>query len=56
MLCKAITDLDLLNGVGLDKNVQEISGDEVNAGKRIFVDAIEKLSEPTRMVSYKLIP
>ena len=47
MLCKAITDIDILIGVGLDKNVQEISEDEFKAGKRIFNDAIEKLGAPT---------
>ena len=47
MLCKAITDIDILIGVGLDKNVQEISEDEFKAGKRIFNDAIEKLGAPS---------
>ena len=47
MLCKAITDIDILIGVGLDKNVQEISEDEFKAGKRIFNDAIEKLCAPS---------
>ena len=46
-LCKAITDIDILIGVGLDKDVQEISEDEVKAGKRIFNDAIEKLGAPS---------
>ena len=39
--------IDILIGVGLDKNVQEISEDEFKAGKRIFNDAIEKLGEPS---------
>ena len=47
MLCKAITDIDILIGVGLDKNVQEISEDEFKAGKRIFNEAIEKLGAPS---------
>ena len=47
MLCKAITDIDILIEVGLDKNVQEISEDEFKAGKRIFNDAIEKLGAPS---------
>ena len=47
MLCKAITDIDILIGVGLDKNVQEISEDEFKAGKRIFNDAIEKIGAPS---------
>ena len=48
MLCKeAITDIDILIGVGLDKNVQEISEDGFKAGKRIFNDAIEKLGAPS---------
>ena len=47
MLCKAITDIDILIGVGLDKNVQEISEDEFKAGKIIFNDAIEKLGAPS---------
>ena len=50
MLCKAITVIDLLIGVGLDKNCQEISADESKAGKRIFSDAIEKLGEPSPVV------
>ena len=53
MLCKAsITDIDLLIGVGLDKNVQEISADVFKTGKIIFDDAIEKLSDP--VISDKL--
>ena len=47
MLCKAITDIDILIGVGLDKNVQEISEDEFKAGKIIFNDAIERLGAPS---------
>ena len=58
MLCKAITDIDLLIGVGLDNNVQEIPADRFKAGERIFTDAIEKLGEPTPVVTNpdKLIP
>ena len=52
-ISKAITDIDLLIGVGLDKNVQEISADEFKAGKRIFDDVME--SEPIPVESEKLI-
>ena len=40
MLCKAIRDIELSIGVGLDKkNVQEIFAVEFKAGKRIFIGA-----------------
>ena len=42
---KVITDIDLLIGVGLDKNIKEISADEFKAAKRIFDDAMD--TEPT---------
>ena len=41
IISKAITDIDLLIGVGLDKNIMEISADEFKAGKRIFDDAMD---------------
>ena len=46
---KAITDIDLLIAVGLDKNVQEISSDEFKAGKRIFDDVMESEPEPVKI-------
>ena len=52
-ISKAITDIDLLIAVGLDKNVQEISSDEFKAGKRIYDDVME--SEPIPVESEKLI-
>ena len=52
IISKAITDIDLLIAVGLDKNVQEISSDEFKAGKRIFDDCSESI---TPVESEKLI-
>ena len=52
-ISKAITDINLLIAVGLDKNVQEISSDEFKAGKRIYDDVME--SEPIPVESEKLI-
>ena len=48
-ISKAITDIDLLIAVGLDKNVQEISSDEFKAGKRIFDDVMESEPEPVKL-------
>ena len=48
-ISKAITDIDLLIAVGLDKNVQEISSDEFKAGKRIFDDVMESEPEPVKI-------